>query len=81
MKNLLLIGPLALFLTIGVNAADLAMDTVPAKPEAQATLTNWTQQPYNHWTFRNVGMHPSLMVPRAGKITLLPEALDQLFQG
>ena len=47
MKNLLLIGPLALFLSTGVNAADVAMDTVPAKPDAQVTLMNWSEQPYN----------------------------------
>lgn len=56
------------------SAATIAMDKIPAKPVSQVTLMNWSEQPYNHWSFRNVGVQPSLMVPRAGKITLLPEA-------
>lgn len=58
------------------NSAPVAMDTIPAKPASQVTLMNWSEQPYNHWSFRNVGVQSSLMVPRAGKITLLPEALN-----
>ncbi|WOG26403.1 serine hydrolase [Endozoicomonas sp. 8E] len=53
-----------------------AMDNVPAAPEGQVTLMNWTKQPYNHWAFRNMGIHPSLMVPRSGAISVIPQALD-----
>ena len=52
------------------------MDTIPASPEKQATKGTWTQAPYNKWTFRNMGLHPSVMVPRDGDIVAIPEALD-----
>ncbi|MCU7846008.1 MAG: beta-lactamase family protein [Candidatus Thiodiazotropha sp. (ex Monitilora ramsayi)] len=74
-KSFFCIFSLLMFSTV-VNSDPVAMDTVPAKPESQVTLMNWSEQPYNHWSFRNVGVSPSLMVPRAGKITPLPEALN-----
>ena len=49
-----------------------AMDTVPPSPEAQVTFMNWSEQPYNHWAFRNIGVQSSVMVPRAGDIVSLP---------
>lgn len=49
------------------------MDTVPSRPEAQVTFMNWSEQPYNYWSFRNIGVQPSVMVPRAGDIVLIPE--------
>ncbi len=52
------------------------MEAIPAKPDSQVTLMNWSEQPYNHWSFRNVGMHPSVMVPRSGKITPLPTQIN-----
>ncbi|SHH24000.1 serine hydrolase domain-containing protein [Ferrimonas marina] len=61
---------------IGSGSALAAMDTIPAAAEAQATKANWTLQPFNKWTFRNVGMHPSVMVPRDGDIVAIPEALN-----
>ncbi|MES0808451.1 serine hydrolase [Roseibium sp. SCPC15] len=57
-------------------AQSAAMDTVPAKPDAQVTFMNWSEQPYSQWAFRNVGIAPSLMVPRAGDIVMLEEATD-----
>lgn len=67
---------LALSLSTAADSAPVAMDTTPAKPASQVTLMNWSEQPYNHWSFRNVGVQPSVMVPRAGKINLLPEELN-----
>jgi CubicO group peptidase (beta-lactamase class C family) len=64
---------IVLFFSTAVNSEQVAMDTVPAKPASQVTLMNWSEQPYNHWSFRNVGIQPSVMVPRAGKIVILPE--------
>ncbi|QIA65585.1 serine hydrolase [Vibrio astriarenae] len=71
-----LIG-LSLFSATAVAASEIAvMDTIPASPEAQATKGKWTQAPYNNWTFRNMGLHPSVMVPREGSVVAIPEALD-----
>ncbi|GAA4898893.1 serine hydrolase [Ferrimonas pelagia] len=67
---------IAVLLGFSSGSALAAMDTIPAAAEAQATKANWTLQPYNYWTFRNVGMHPSVMVPRGGDIVAIPEALD-----
>jgi CubicO group peptidase (beta-lactamase class C family) len=76
-KKKILIGCLiALSFSAYAFAASKPMGTVPAEPESQVTLMNWTTQPYNHCAFRNVGIHPSLMVPRGGEIVALPEAPD-----
>ncbi|WP_394212931.1 serine hydrolase domain-containing protein [Enterovibrio calviensis] len=69
------------FIAMGISAAALAdtkvaMDSVPAAPENQVTLSNWSNQPFNHWSFKNTGIHPSLMVPRSGAITEIPYALN-----
>lgn len=52
------------------------MNTTPAKPEAQVTLMNLSKPVYNNWAFRNMSIQPGLMIPRSGKISALPEALD-----
>ncbi|WP_026972126.1 serine hydrolase domain-containing protein [Aliagarivorans marinus] len=74
MKTSTIAGVIAL--TLFSTGASAVMDTIPAKPEAQVTKSNWTVHPYNQWAFRNVGLHPSVMVPRSGEITQIPEALD-----
>ncbi|MGI9202353.1 MAG: serine hydrolase domain-containing protein, partial [Woeseiaceae bacterium] len=53
-----------------------AMSTVPPSAESQVTFMNWSEQPYNHWSFKNTGVSPSLMVPRAGGIVSLPVKLN-----
>ena len=58
------------------NLPVTAMDHVPVAAEAQVTKSNWTVPPFNEWAFRNMGLHPSLMVPRTGEIVPIPEALD-----
>lgn len=40
------------------------MDGFPASAESQVTLFNFSEQPYNKWSFRNAGVLPTLMVPR-----------------
>lgn len=52
------------------------MSTVPAKPQEQVTLDNWTQAPFNNWAFQNMGIHPTVMVPRDGQISALPAELN-----
>jgi CubicO group peptidase (beta-lactamase class C family) len=76
MKHLLMSMLLTLSFTTVATSAQDAMNTIPAEPAAQVTFMNWSEQPYNHWSFRNIGVQSSVMVPRAGNITLLPEALD-----
>ncbi|MGR3614623.1 MAG: hypothetical protein ACU0BB_01100 [Paracoccaceae bacterium] len=49
-----------------------AMKNIPVPAEAQVTVENWTAPPYNEWAFRNMGLHPSLMVPRSGAIVPIP---------
>ena len=73
MKRTLMCGLAALCFGTGhafANDSDLprvAMDNMPVAPEAQVTKDNWTVPPFNEWAFRNVGLHPSLMVPRSGR--------------
>ncbi|WP_406645008.1 serine hydrolase [Aliisedimentitalea scapharcae] len=52
------------------------MDNIPVPAQAQVTKGNWTTPPFNEWAFRNMGLHPSLMVPRSGAIVPIPEALN-----
>lgn len=56
--------------------AEQAMQTVPASAKGQVTLMNWSAAPYSEWAFRNVGIQPSVMVPRAGDIDPLVYDLD-----
>lgn len=76
-KKIVLSGCLiATFLSTLTLASSKPMDTVPARPESQVTLMNYSTQPYNSWAFRNVGINPSLMVPRGGDIVALPTAIN-----
>ncbi|PML80000.1 serine hydrolase domain-containing protein [Enterovibrio norvegicus] len=52
------------------------MSTVPAQADEQVTLSNWTHAPFNQWAFQNMGIHPSVMVPRDGAINEIPQALN-----
>lgn len=53
------------------------MNGIPASPESQVTLMNFSKQPYSKWAFRNPGaVYPTLMVPRDGKIYYFPEEID-----
>lgn len=52
------------------------MSTVPAQADEQVTLSNYTQAPFNQWAFQNMGIHPSVMVPRDGDITRIPANLN-----
>ncbi len=56
-----------------VSATD-DMKNTPSHAKEQVTLMNWTQPPYNRWSFRNPGIHPSVTVPRSGRVHSLPEA-------
>ena len=40
----------------------------PPKAEDQVTLSNWLVTPHSRWAFRNLGILPSVMVPRDGGI-------------
>ena len=48
----------------------------PPAREDQVTLTNWLEAPHSRWGFRNVGILPSLMVPRDGEVHVLPRKPD-----
>jgi CubicO group peptidase (beta-lactamase class C family) len=64
---------------VPVTCADTrteAMNSVPPSPESQVTFMNWSEQPFNHWSFKNVGIAPSLMVPRGGDIVQIPTEID-----
>ncbi|CZF78501.1 6-aminohexanoate-dimer hydrolase [Grimontia celer] len=77
MRKTLTTAVIAMGMSAGAWAeAKVAMDTVPASAESQVTLSNWSAQPYNHWSFKNAGIHPSLMVPRGGNISEIPQALN-----
>ncbi len=77
MRNVLFFVLAGLSLSAGSLAAEEAMKNVPAKPSEQVTFMNWSEQPYNKWSFRNVGMNPSVMVPRSGNILPLAENLNK----
>ncbi len=62
---------------LSVSASEIKpMSTIPAKAQEQVTLSNYTHAPYNKWAFQNMGIHPSLMVPREGAIAAIPERLN-----
>ncbi|MFA0069418.1 serine hydrolase domain-containing protein [Vibrio breoganii] len=63
-------------LSVSANDNAKAMYSVPIEAKDQVTLSNWTQPDYNHWTFQNIGIHPTVMVPRDGNISVLPNKLD-----
>ena len=43
------------------------MQGFPPSPETQVTHLNWTQPGFSQWGFRNVGIMPSLMIPRGSE--------------
>ena len=52
------------------------MDAVPPSAESQVTLMNLSEQPFNHWGFKNMGVQSSVMVPRGGDVVPIPVDLD-----
>ncbi|MFP6664122.1 MAG: hypothetical protein VCC00_07990 [Deltaproteobacteria bacterium] len=69
---------LLFLLTPGLPSAAgeiVPMQGVPPSVESQVTPWNWVQSPYSHWAFRNMGLKPSVMVPRRGPVRELPVAL------
>jgi CubicO group peptidase (beta-lactamase class C family) len=49
----------------------------PPPPEAQATLANWRQPPFNRWAFRHVReIVPSAPIPRGGRTWRMPRAIE-----
>jgi len=56
------------FMYLNKPLPEKAMAGIPASPESQVTLMNWSSPPYSKWGFRNPGIVPSLMVPRGGEI-------------
>ncbi|WP_347838558.1 serine hydrolase [uncultured Draconibacterium sp.] len=57
-----------------------AMDGFPASAESQVTFMNASEQPYNKWAFRNMGIFPSLMVPRGGAVVNFPRNITPEFE-
>ncbi|WP_028772694.1 serine hydrolase domain-containing protein [Shewanella waksmanii] len=53
-----------------------AMYSTSTAAKDQVTLSNWADAEFNHWSFQNMGIHPTLMVPRDGNLSVLPENLD-----
>ncbi|MDK9735753.1 beta-lactamase family protein [Vibrio sp. D404a] len=85
MKPSLLTAVIASTFSIAAVAEIKPMSTVPAKPADQVTLSNYTEHPYNHWSFQNMGIHPVVMVPRDGAISeiplnLSPEVVEHKFK-
>jgi CubicO group peptidase (beta-lactamase class C family) len=54
------------------------MDGFPASAESQVTYMNAFKQPYNKWAFRNMGIYPSLMVPRGGAVVDFPRNITPM---
>ncbi len=51
----------------------------PPPDEAQATLANWRQPPFNRWAFRHVReIVPSALVARGGRRLRLARAIEPL---
>ncbi len=63
-------------LILGVCAfsvsAQSPMDRDTVAAEDQVTLMNWTRPAYSQWSFRNMGILPGVMVPRAGEVRDIP---------
>ena len=58
MKPSLLTAVIASTFSIAAVAEIKPMSTVPAKPADQVTLSNYTEHPYNHWSFSKYGYSP-----------------------
>ncbi|WP_321367917.1 serine hydrolase [uncultured Draconibacterium sp.] len=56
------------------------MDGFPASTESQVTFMNASKHPYNKWAFRNMGIFPSLMVPRGGAVVNFPRNITTEFE-
>ncbi len=56
------------------------MDGFPASAESQVTFMNAFTQPYSKWAFRNMGIFPSLMVPRSGAVVNFPKNITPAFE-
>ncbi|WP_117233182.1 serine hydrolase domain-containing protein [Vibrio maerlii] len=76
MKTQIITAVVASALSATAFADIKPMSTVPAKPAEQVTLSNWLEHPNNHWSFQNMGIHPSVMVPRDGAISEIPQKLS-----
>ncbi|ANS85294.1 serine hydrolase [Vibrio scophthalmi] len=76
--KLKLLTVLASISTVSLLASANAntMYSVPADAKNQVTLSNWTLPEHNHWSFQNASIHPNVMVPRDGNVSVLPEKLD-----
>ncbi|WP_261817816.1 serine hydrolase domain-containing protein [Vibrio gallicus] len=61
---------------VSANEQAKAMYSPFTQAKDQVTLSNWMHPDHNHWSFQNVGIHPSLVVPRDGNVAVLPENLD-----
>lgn len=68
---------IGLAMTVPYGFAQEAMKSIPAKPAEQVTFMNWSEQPYNKWSFRNTGVGPSVMVPRSGNIVSLESNINE----
>lgn len=75
LKSLAIIASISAF-SVAANDNANAMYSVITGANDQVTLGNWMHPDYNHWAFQNMGIHPSLMVPRDGNISVLPEDLN-----
>ena len=76
LKNKFLPVVTALVMATSASATELVkpMQGFPASPETQVTHSNWTQPGFNQWGFRNIGIYPSLMVPRGAEVSPLKPA-------
>lgn len=81
MKQRLLTSLMTASLIAGLGTAHAAvMDGFPASGETQVTASNWTLPTYNQWAFRNVGIHPSVMVPRDGETVTIPYNMNETLE-
>ncbi|WP_153914412.1 serine hydrolase domain-containing protein [Shewanella sp. TC10] len=62
--------------SVSANDNAKAMYSTTTDAKEQVTLGNWAHPDYNHWAFQNMGIHPSVMVPRDGNVSVLSENLD-----
>ncbi|MCK8071741.1 serine hydrolase [Vibrio sp. 1CM23M] len=76
LKSIAILASISAF-AVSANDNATAMYSVLTDANEQVTLGNWMHPDYNHWAFQNMGIHPTLMVPRDGNVSVLPERLDQ----
>ncbi|AIW15625.1 serine hydrolase [Vibrio tubiashii] len=75
LKSIAALISLTSFSAIASDNAN-AMYSPMTEAHEQVTLSNWMHSDYNHWAFQNMGIHPTLIVPRDGNISVIPSALD-----